>query len=396
MKQLPLHSFRLHNFKAVRDSGTVKFGPLTVFIGNNGSGKSSLIEGLETFRDVVLDGLDAAMGRWRGFEHVWNQAVKHELLSPLDHRPYHTNPIGFRVRLHLPDFSVNAKQELNIGEGGNKLFIQQEQVIRKIGKTTERITRDAFGKQTLALDPPNPAFKVKTPLQPQYDDGQSVLKEMVGSHLQDWQFLTLVPDAMGQPVPQQRAAERVRLAKNGANIAEYLQEIRDLDLNAFNGILESLRYVLPYLADLQPTLASELERAFYLKLKEEQFEVPGWLLSTGTLRIAALLACLRHPKPPPLLVVEEIENGLDPRTIHLLVEEMHNAVDSGRTQIILTTHSPYLLDLLPLSSLVLVDRIDGQPIFSRPEDDKTLAKWAKSFNPGQLYTMDRLKPRSAD
>ena len=50
--------------------------------------------------------------------------------------------------------------------------------------------------------------------------------------------------------------------------------------------------------------------------------VPGWLLSTGTLRILALLACLRHPDPPPLLVVEEIENGLDPRTIHLLVEEI--------------------------------------------------------------------------
>jgi hypothetical protein len=41
MKQcLPLRSFRLQNFKAARDSGTVRFGPLTVFIGNNGSGKS--------------------------------------------------------------------------------------------------------------------------------------------------------------------------------------------------------------------------------------------------------------------------------------------------------------------------------------------------------------------
>ena len=57
----------------------MKFGPLTVFIGNNGAGKSSLIEGLGTFRDVVLDGLDAAMNRWHGFEYVWSHAVKHEL-----------------------------------------------------------------------------------------------------------------------------------------------------------------------------------------------------------------------------------------------------------------------------------------------------------------------------
>src|SRR5208283_4077286 len=85
-KRLSLQSFRLQNFKAVRDSGVVKFTPLTVFVGNNGSGKSSLIEGLETFRNVVTFGLDAAMQQWRGFEHVWNHAVKHELRRPVGQR----------------------------------------------------------------------------------------------------------------------------------------------------------------------------------------------------------------------------------------------------------------------------------------------------------------------
>src|SRR5205085_8278483 len=139
--------------------------------------------------------------------------------------------------------------------------------------------------------------------------------------------------------------------------------------------LEALRYVLPFATDLQSALTPELERAFYLKLKEEDFEVPGWLLSTGTLRILALLACLRHPDPPPLLVVEEIENGLDPRTIHLLVEEIRAAMTAGRTQVVLTTHSPYLLDLLDLSHIIVVERIDGQPTFTRP-DEEALAEWA--------------------
>jgi predicted ATPase len=160
-------------------------------------------------------------------------------------------------------------------------------------------------------------------------------------------------------------------------------------LNAFNGILKSLRYVLPFAADLQPALTSELERSYYLKLKEEDYEVPGWLLSTGTLRILALLACLRHPFPPPLLVVEEVENGLDPRTIHLLVEEIQAATTNGKTQVILTTHSPYLLDLLDLSHIVVVEREEGQPVFRRPDADQ-LAEWSKSFLPGKLYTMGRL------
>jgi hypothetical protein len=48
-----LRSFRLKNFKAVRDRGVIRFTPLTVFIGNNGSGKSSIIEGLETSQTIV-------------------------------------------------------------------------------------------------------------------------------------------------------------------------------------------------------------------------------------------------------------------------------------------------------------------------------------------------------
>ena len=62
--------------------------------------------------------------------------------------------------------------------------------------------------------------------------------------------------------------------------------------------------------------------------------MPGWLLSTGTLRVLALLALLRHPHPPSLIMIEEIENGLDPRSVHLIVDEIRNAVEMGLTQVI--------------------------------------------------------------
>lgn len=166
-KRLPLQSFRLQNFKAVRDSGTVRFGPLTVFIGNNGSGKSSLIEGLETFLDIILNGLDKAMNRWRGFEHVWNHAVKHEFRHLPDHRPHHTNSMSFRARLSMEPYRLSAKQDINIGEGGNELFIQQEQAIRRSGGHTERITRDALNERNR--------------------DGQSILKDMLEHSLERWQ-----------------------------------------------------------------------------------------------------------------------------------------------------------------------------------------------------------------
>ena len=296
-----------------------------------------------------------------------------------------TIPTRSRFRIDLGERRSRATQAINIGEGGNDLFIQEEHVIQRTVDGIAHFARDERGNEFLLVGKP----PRQSPLSSNTDDGQSILNEIVGEHIERWQFLSLVPDAMGQPTPQQRAAGRIRLAKNGANIAEYLNEIRKLSLDAFNGLLASVRYVLHYAVDLQPTLTSELERAFYLKLKEEHFEVPGWLLSTGTLRIVALLACLRHPEPPPLLIVEEIENGLDPRTIHLLVEEIRAAITTGTTQVIATTHSPYLLDLLDLSQIVVVEREKGQPTFRRLDEAQLKAR-SKSFSPGRLYTMGQL------
>jgi predicted ATPase len=173
--------------------------------------------------------------------------------------------------------------------------------------------------------------------------------------------------------------------------------IRALSQSAFDGIVETLQFILPYASDLQPALTSELERNVYLQLTEADFKVPGWLLSTGTMRLVALLALLRHPTPPPLIVIEEIENGLDPRTIHLIVDEIRRVIESGKSQIIITTHSPYLLDLLHISQIVLVERDEiGQPVFSRPADQESLGEWAKKFSPGKLYTMGQLSSRSGE
>ncbi len=224
---------------------------------------------------------------------------------------------------------------------------------------------------------------------PKLADGESLLKRFAPETFERWHFLMLNPETMGQSMPQGLAKSEVRLAKDGSNIAEYLHEFLTLDKAAYGELVDAIRCVLPYAKDLQPVLATELGRAFYLRLSEQNFDVPGWLLSTGTLRIVALLACLRHPKPPPLLVVEEIENGLDPRTLNLLVEEIRTAAAAGTTQVIVTTHSPYLLDLLDLSHIVIVERRDGETVFRRP-DEKGLAKWSESFSPGRLYTMGRL------
>ena len=371
-----LQSVHIRNFKAIVDSRTVKLGPLTAFIGHNGSGKSSLIEALETYQAIVTDGLDIAMQRWLGIEHV-----RHKNVEARERAGKPLNPMTFDLRIGAsPVKSTRVEMAVNNDAAANRMFI-----------TKDRAT------------PPNMVFDENSQVSPRGGDeaGRSFLAsepaehEAVARHIKAWQFLNLQPDRMGMPVPQQRTGGRVRLAKDGSNIADYLLDIQRLDerlkTNALEGIVRTMEYVLPYARDLQAALTSEIERKAYLQLTEGNFKVPGWMLSTGTLRVLALLATLRHPQPPPLVIVEEIENGLDPRSIHLLVEEIRTAVLSGVTQVVLTTHSPYLLDLLKLDQLVLVARDEsGEPRFHRPADDAKLAEWSREFAPGRLYTMGSL------
>lgn len=421
-ERLALKSFRLKNFKSVRDSGEVEFTPLTVFIGNNGAGKSSLIEGLETFQTLVDQGLDAAMNRWRGYENIRNRGVVRQLetddeqipededdiyqetdyvsefgyadedeeADDAEERRKELNPIEFYFSREVSDGLMEHTTVVNSSPNGDELFIESEELSINGNPWMARYER---GDAQLFVDSQE-VFSLS--------DGDSIISTLRPRHQQArtfanavllWQFALLNPDAMVHPIPRTRTGKVVHLARDGSNIAEYLLDIRKMDQDAFDEIIETLQYVLPYASDLQPSLASELERTVYLQLSEQDYKLPGWLLSTGTLRILALLSLLRHPNPPPLIVIEEIENGLDPRTINLIVDELRDATESGLTQVIVTTHSPYLLDLVDLEQIVVVERENGEPTFFRPADNESLQEWTKSFTPGKLYTMSQLKRR---
>jgi predicted ATPase len=375
---MQLQSVRIRNFKAIVDSKVLKLGPVTVFVGHNGSGKSSVIEALETYQSVARDGLDLAMQHWLGIEHV-----RHKSAEAKERAGKSLNPIAFDLRVGVgAKRSARVNMTINNDPAANRMYVEHTNGLK--GSMNQPGAHEwTVERQALNLD-------------------QSVLQASdfewdlaVARHILSWQFMTLQPERMGLPVPQQRTGGRVRLAKDGSNIADYLLDIQRLDdqlkTNTMEGIVNTMAYVLPYARDLQASLTSELERKAYLQLTEGKFKVPGWMLSSGTLRVLALLATLRHPQPPPLLLIEEIENGLDPRSIHLLVEEIRTAVLTGATQVVMTTHSPYLLDLLKLDQLVLVARDDkGEPHFHRPASSASLAEWSKEFAPGRLYTMGSL------
>jgi predicted ATPase len=374
---MQIKSIAVENFKSLRAPGTVKLKPLTVIIGNNGSGKSSLLEAVETHRRILVDGLDAAMEQWQGFEHIRHKAAAAQYTTAAHMAPAkQKNAMSFHLKLDTADGAVDMKLKANVRNNGNRLYIQDESY--RVGKGAELLRNIQGAAQTVG-------------------EGRSIITGLVAldntlAQFRDCLFLRLNPDTIGNLQAVRRSGGKVWLSGDGSNIAEYLIDLRERSPSAFEQIANALRYVLPYASDVEPKmLDAGILRRSYVQLLENKYEIPGWLMSSGSLRVLPLIATLLDPDPPPVVFIEEVENGLDPRTVGLVVDLMRAAAQSGRSQVIATTHSPYLLDMLDLDDVLLCERGDKGPEFSWPGSREEMQTWRQNFMPGRLYTMSALQ-----
>src|SRR5439155_24136912 len=110
----------------------------------------------------------------------------------------------------------------------------------------------------------------------------------------------------------------------------------------------------------------------------------------GTLRFLFLLAVLANPSPPPLIAIDEPETGLHPSMLPIVAEYAKDA--SNHSQVILTTHSPELLDAfgdIPPTTTV-VERHDGETKLRVISGDD-LHYWLKQYTLGDLFRSKELE-----
>lgn len=377
-----IKSLEIKNFKAI-DNAKIKLTPLTAFIGYNGTGKSSMLEALETFQSIVSNGLDKAIQPWRLFEHIHYKGKKKNRWFLKNEIPFKYAPMefSFNVKLNTKSslnplrFSTSIAEDKSIN--GLIYFIEEKVKYKQFERSRDADNHYITQEKQAAWDYPDQSILI----------AETETRKFVES----WQFLSMNTFLMGNPYPQKKTGGKITLNKDGSNLAEYVLSIRDANPDAFEGIIETIKYILPYASDIQPTITQELENRVYMQLSEQDFKLPGWLLSTGTLKVLALLSVFRNPNPAPLIAIEEIENGLDPRTINLIINEIREFIKDKKSQVIITTHSPYLLDLLHLSQVVFVERKDGNVVFNRPYDFKELRNWSKDYTPGEMYRKDLIQ-----
>ncbi|HNP51811.1 MAG TPA: AAA family ATPase, partial [Nitrosomonas nitrosa] len=146
--------------------------------------------------------------------------------------------------------------------------------------------------------------------------------------------------ARGQP----EAGPQEKLTKTGDNLANVIQYLAEQHGDQLEQIFDVLRQRVPrverVLAETMP------DGRLLLQIKDAPFSHPilARFASDGTLKMLAYLVLLYDPMPPPFIGIEEPENFLHPRLLPELAEECRAASD--RTQLLVTTHSPFFLNAL--------------------------------------------------
>jgi len=105
-------------------------------------------------------------------------------------------------------------------------------------------------------------------------------------------------------------------------------------------------------------------------------------LSDGAIRFIALSVALLQPKLPSTIIIDEPELGLHPHAIEILAEMIQAA--SRKTQVIISTQSPALVDCFKPEDIVVVNRKDGATTFERlPKEG--LNSWLEDYSLGDLW-----------
>ncbi len=195
---------------------------------------------------------------------------------------------------------------------------------------------------------------------------------------QDWDFGADCPPRDPQLVGQ----SVTQLDEDGFNLAHMLAYYRDDHKPVFERITELTKRFYEPVKSVEVRLIST-----HLQIAIEEdggFSTPAYRLSDGMLRWLAILAILLNPTPAPVTCIDEPELGLHPDIIPTLADLLREA--SARTQLIVTTHSPALVDAFSddPESICVSEKIEGSTVIRRLSKPD-LAVWLRDYSLGNLW-----------
>ena len=410
-----LTRLRVKNFRSIRELD-IPLGPLTVLVGPNGSGKSNVLDALRFMRDCLTRGVDQALldrGGGKNIAHWSPQGAVAAIslgvtcvtddgvVMAYDFTLTAEERVGFRIEQEEVRFQMPGQSELQVVQtsdehwmvwNGERRLVQAPRNRRK-GAVNYLIHPDSLMNE--ALDAFFPGAE-------EYAAAHFATYGL-GDYLTGTLFYAPVQGALRDP---QSATNSVPFEEEGRNLGAVLQELLTDPVAAYE-----LRLLLARLVAGVTNISVEPAGSYLVTYLH--YATPGGPMrradlgqeSDGTLRALAILAALFQPEgtteempglgynPPGLLAFEEPELHIHPGMLAVLAELFVS--ESARKQILLTTHSPELLDYLPLESFLIVEKVEGETRIGPLAADQFETARRELFTPGELLRSEGLHREEA-
>jgi predicted ATPase len=367
-----IRRLRARNYKSLR-SLDISLGPINALVGPNMGGKSNILDALRFlyeswFPQPGTYGPVNALARRGGIDEVlWKGGLEKLLSLGIEFADPASRGNSFQYGIEL------------VGGAAGYVNIQSEQLIlQKGGEQSQLITQDSEGRWLVSAKSERlvsvQAQRSAMELAPPNWEGYP-LKWFA----QNWRYHQFVPSLMKQI--NQVTAGGV-LDPHGQNLSAWLMWLQTRSPESFERITEVARDVFPEIRRLLtwPTQQGTV----YLTSQEQALAQPTPLfqMSDGEVILVAFLSLICAPDDlgGTLFFIEEPENHLHPKLLEtlfsLLRQTQQEVADRNvaPSQIILTTHSPYVLDQMNLDEVVWVEKRNGESRALRPSDKENLRR----------------------
>jgi predicted ATPase len=380
-------SLKLKNYRLFESLEITDIPPFCVFIGANGTGKSTLFDIFGFLRDALKNNIRQALQVRGGFKEVVTRGKEQEDIE-----------IELQFRMKVVDKERLVTYKLIISQEENRPVVKREILRYKRGEygspfhfldfqlgqgyaitneeefnqTDETLTREQQQLESQDI------LAIKGLGQFQRFKAASAFRSLI----ENWHVSNFhINDARGS----KDALYAEHLSATGDNIALVAQYIYQEYPDIFKEILAKMRERVPGISQVEAKNTDD--GRLISRFQDQAFKDPfiDRYVSDGTMKMFAYLILLFDPKPYPLLCVEEPENQLYPTLLKELAEEFASYAHRGG-QVFVSTHSPDFLNAVPLESIFWLTKQQGiSKAFKAANNEVLKALVAQGDLPGFLW-----------
>jgi predicted ATPase len=374
---MELKSITIRNYKALQNIQLKDIPSFMVIVGANGTGKSTLFDVFGFLRDALTGNVRQALdarGRFpevvtRGHE---NETILIELQVGLEIAKrerlvtYHLEigldegrPVVLHEFLRYKRGRFGAPFYFLRFEKGSGFAIRNEEKFDVLDEELEREEQKLESPDILAIKGLGQFQRFKA---------ANALRQLLENwHVSDFH----ISAARGR---KEATVEAEHLSETGENLPRVAQYLYENHRSTFERILRLMQERVPGISGVEPELTQD--GYLILRFRDGTFKTPflDRYVSDGTIKMFAYLVLLHDPKPHPLLCIEEPENQLYPTLMSELAEEFRDYARRG-AQVMVSTHSPDLLNAIELKEVYWLVKNDGISEILRARDNAQVKRY---------------------